>query len=135
LSSSRDRTGSTAEKLRAAGILEDDLDESFVRAGGKGGQNVNKVSTCVVLVHRPTGLAVKCQIARTQGENRALARIQLAEKLLAMKAKAAAEKKNAQEKRRRQKRTRPAGIKRAILADKRQASTKKQTRKRVDRDD
>jgi protein subunit release factor B len=49
------------ERFARLGIKEDDLEESFVRSGGKGGQNVNKVSTGVVLLHRPSGTLVKCQ--------------------------------------------------------------------------
>src|SRR5437867_6781022 len=49
------------ERLHRLGIRDNDLAETFVRSGGKGGQNVNKVSTCVVLLHRPTGTLVKCQ--------------------------------------------------------------------------
>ena len=63
------------------GIREEDIEESFVRSGGPGGQNVNKVSTCVVLKHYPTGLIVKCQKDRAQAMNRYLARRMLAEKL------------------------------------------------------
>lgn len=63
------------------GIRDGDLDESFVHAGGRGGQNVNKVATCVVLVHRPTGVSVKCQKDRSQGMNRFFARRLLCEKL------------------------------------------------------
>src|SRR5499427_7904253 len=63
------------------GLRESDVDESFVRSGGKGGQNVNKVSTCVVLVHRPTGTLVKCQLERSQALNRYRARQLLADKL------------------------------------------------------
>ena len=66
------------------GIRDEDLEESFVRSGGAGGQNVNKVSTCVVLRHRPTGLFVKCQKERTQAMNRYWARRMLTEKLEAL---------------------------------------------------
>src|SRR5262249_28704497 len=55
-----------ASRLATLGILESDLEERFVRSGGKGGQNVNKVATCVVLRHVPSGTVVKCQEARTQ---------------------------------------------------------------------
>ncbi len=70
-----------AERMEKLGLREDDLDESFIRSGGKGGQNVNKVSTCVVLVHRPSGMMVKCQRERTQGMNRYRARVMLADKI------------------------------------------------------
>ena len=70
-----------AERLERLGIRDDDLDETFVRSGGHGGQNVNKVATCVVLVHRPSGTQVKCQSARSQAFNRYRARQLLADKL------------------------------------------------------
>ena len=68
-------------QMERLGIRDEDLEESFVRSGGPGGQNVNKVSTCVVLKHIPTGLVIKCQQERTQAMNRYWARRMLADKL------------------------------------------------------
>ncbi|VAX36433.1 Protein chain release factor B, partial [hydrothermal vent metagenome] len=53
-------------KMHKLGIFEKDIKEKFIHASGPGGQNVNKVATCVTLVHVPSGTQVKCQKARTQ---------------------------------------------------------------------
>ena len=63
------------------GVLESDLEESFMRSGGHGGQNVNKTSTAVVLVHRPTGFRVRCEMERSQAQNRSRAWELLLDKL------------------------------------------------------
>lgn len=68
-------------KMRALGILESDLVESFTRGSGNGGQNVNKVSTAVRLNHKPSGEEIKCSVYRTQGLNRYKARAILCERL------------------------------------------------------
>jgi peptide chain release factor len=68
-------------RLRALQIHEEDLEETFIRSSGPGGQHVNKTSTCVRLVHRPSGLSVKVQSSRSQGLNRFLARRLLADRL------------------------------------------------------
>src|SRR3989338_3904158 len=69
------------QAMRRLGINEQDLEESFIRSSGPGGQNVNKVSTCVVLRHRPSGLEVRCQQERSQALNRFLARRALVARL------------------------------------------------------
>ena len=123
-----------ARRMAALGVRESDLEESFVRSGGHGGQNVNKVATCVMLVHRPTGLQVKCQTTRQQGMNRFLGRMLLLDKIeLARKARQAAAQAQ-REKARRQKRKRSRGAKERMLADKARHSAKKSQRRRVDTD-
>lgn len=113
------------------GVREEDIEESFVRSGGHGGQNVNKVATCVLLVHRPSGTMVKCQTTRQQGLNRFLARQLLLDKIeAARKARAAAERAR-REKLRRQKRPRSQAAKARILADKAHRSAIKSRRQRV----
>jgi protein subunit release factor B len=70
-----------ADRFQQLGIREEDLAESFIRSRGKGGQNVNKVSSCVVLLHRPTGTQVRCEQERSQALNRFHARRRLADKI------------------------------------------------------
>jgi protein subunit release factor B len=69
------------ERMAALGIREEELEEKFVRSSGKGGQHVNKSSTCVWLRHIPTGTEVKCMTERSQSINRFLARRELVEKI------------------------------------------------------
>jgi protein subunit release factor B len=69
------------QRLKELGIKKEDIDIKCVRSGGHGGQNVNKVATCVYVKHLPTGLAVKCSEARTQALNRFLAIRRLADKI------------------------------------------------------
>lgn len=68
-------------RMAACGLREQDFEESFVASGGPGGQKVNKTATCVQLKHRPTGLEVKMQQARSQALNRFYARRRLCELL------------------------------------------------------
>jgi peptide chain release factor len=117
------------QRMAALKVREADIEETFVKSGGRGGQNVNKLATCVMLLHRPTGLQVKCQETRQQGLNRAIARRLLLDKIEEMrKARVTAERTRV-EKIRRQKRQRSRGAKERILANKSRQSEKKASRR------
>ena len=119
------------QRMAALGLRESDLEETFVRSAGHGGQNVNKTSTCVLLRHRPSGIQVKCQTTRQQGQNRILARWRLLEKLEAVRRARAAAQRARIEKVRRQKRPRSRAAKERMLADKSHRGIKKESRRRV----
>ncbi|MFH0798758.1 MAG: peptide chain release factor-like protein [Pseudomonadota bacterium] len=119
------------QRMKRLGISENDLREHFVRSSGAGGQNVNKVSTCVVLKHLPTGIKVKCQRERSQALNRFLARRILVEKL---ERKILGEMSALEQKMwkvRKQKRRRSRRAKEKVLAEKRIQSEKKRQRAAV----
>ncbi len=69
------------ERMDALGIEEKDIEEQFIRSSGRGGQKVNKTSTCVYLKHIPTGIEVKCMEERSQSLNRFLARRELVSRI------------------------------------------------------
>lgn len=117
------------QRMAALALRESDLDETFVRSGGHGGQNVNKTSTCVLLVHRPTGLQVKCQTTRQQGLNRFLARKLLLDKIEARQRARVNSERARLEKLRRQKRGRSRAARERILADKSHRATVKESRR------
>ena len=129
---SPEKEAQLARRMAALGVSEADIEESFVRSGGHGGQNVNKTSTCVMLVHRPTGLQVKCQATRQQGLNRFIARRLLLDKIEEQRNGFVAAKRDEIERIRRQKRKRSRRAKEKMLANKAHQSEKKGLRRRVE---
>jgi protein subunit release factor B len=117
------------EKMEALGVYERDIEESFVRSSGAGGQHVNKTSSCVQLFHRPTGLLVKCQQDRSQAINRYLARRILLGKMESQILGKKSAEQQKREKIRRQKRRRSRRAKEKILATKHHQSFKKEMRR------
>src|SRR4030067_2929075 len=116
------------KKMEALNIHEKDIKESFVRSGGKGGQHVNKTSTCVYLKHIPTGIEVKCQEERSQSVNRYKARVILVKKIDQLVKGKESEEIQRIEKIRRQKRKRSKRAKEKMLAEKKVQAQKKELR-------
>ncbi|NCO67697.1 MAG: peptide chain release factor-like protein [Nitrospirae bacterium CG_4_10_14_0_8_um_filter_41_23] len=116
------------KKMEALNIHEKDIKESFVRSGKKGGQHVNKTSTCVYLRHIPTGIEVKCQEERSQSVNRYKARVILVKKIDQLVKGKESEEIQRIEKIRRQKRKRSKRAKEKMLTEKKITSEKKRFR-------
>ena len=129
-----DKETQLAQRMASLGVREIDLEESFVRSSGPGGQNVNKTSTCVMLLHRPTGIQVKCQSTRQQGMNRFLARHLLLDKIEGQRKRRAEQERARLAALRRQKRSRSRAAKERILKDKSFQSAKKRLRSQVPED-
>lgn len=128
---SAEKAAQIERRMAELNVREADIEETFVRSGGHGGQNVNKTSTCVMLLHRPSGLQVKCQATRQQGMNRFIARSVLLDKIEAQRKKRKAAERAQLEKIRRQKRGRSRAATERMLANKSRRAEKKAFRRRV----
>ncbi|HEY5621116.1 MAG TPA: peptide chain release factor-like protein [Pontiella sp.] len=119
------------ERMERLGILEEELEEHFIRGSGKGGQKVNKTSSCVQLIHTSGSMEVRCQKTRSQADNRYWARHELCERIEEQVLGEKSARQQAVEKIRRQKRRRSRRAKAKMLDGKSLQGEKKRLRGRV----
>ena len=132
---SQEKETALRQRMESLGVREEEFRETFIRSSGPGGQKVNKTSSCVYLVHLPTGLSVKCQQERSQTLNRFLARRLLLDRIERLQTGLISAEKMRIEKIRRQKRRRSRRAKEKTLEAKHLQSEKKSLRARIGPDE
>src|SRR5207302_8468016 len=121
-----------SKRLQRLGIRDFDLQETFARSSGPGGQNVNKVATAVTLRHRRSGISVTVQDSRSQAVNRKLARERLLDAIECAREQQRVAEVAKRQKERRRKSPRPAALKRKILESKRKRGELKKQRAKIE---
>ena len=116
------------------GVQPDDVEESFIRGTGAGGQKINKTSSTVRLKHRSSGIEVRCQRERNQSVNRLLAWTELADKLEQRKQASAGAVRSARELERRRHRQKSRGQKIRMIQTKKHRAGIKSLRERPEAD-
>jgi peptide chain release factor len=132
---SQEKEAALRQRMERLGVREEEFRETFIRSSGPGGQKVNKTSSCVYLVHLPTGLTVKCQQERSQSLNRFIARRLLLDRIERLKTGLVSAERMRTEKIRRQKRRRSRKAKEKILEAKHLQSEKKTLRTQISLDE
>jgi peptide chain release factor len=129
MSLSKEKQDELNRRMQKLEIFEADLIEKFILGSGKGGQKINKTSSCVYLKHLPTGIEVKCQTNRSREMNRFLARRKLCDTIEEQLFHETSKKQQLIEKIRRQKQRKSRKQKQKMIEDKRFLSDKKTLRK------
>jgi protein subunit release factor B len=117
--------------MKRLGVWPDEFEEVFSRSSGPGGQHVNKVSTAVTLIHRPSGISVTVQETRSQYRNRQLALHRLITLIEEKRKQQSAERRAATERERRRNSKRPRALRREIRKSKEHRAEIKQTRAKI----
>ncbi len=129
---SQEKDTALRDRMERLGVREEEFRETFIRSSGPGGQKVNKTSSCVFLVHLPTGLSVKCQQERSQALNRFLARRLLLDRIERLRTGLVSAERMRTEKIRRQKRRRSRRAQQKTLEAKHLQAEKKALRTKID---